>query len=95
MVSEPPIPTATNIDPFQATPYPVVRTVVNVPVQLIPSGDIAIESIGPFPTPTHVDPFHARPYAVVMVPTIRYEGSQIIPSIEYANVLVLSPATVQ
>ena len=49
-----PVPTATNSEPFQAMPLPLVENIVKPkPYQSTPSNDVAIVSVGPAPTAIH------------------------------------------
>jgi len=61
----PAFPTATQSDPFHATPRPVPRTVLATRfVYVAPSGDDETVFV-PLPTTTNNDPFHAIPYKSV------------------------------
>jgi hypothetical protein len=75
------------------TPFPEnVNIEVPLPVQLIPSVDVAIEFVPP-PTATHIEPFHATPY-----PALENDGYVVgarftheIPSVDVDIVFVPEP----
>jgi hypothetical protein len=80
-----PDPTATHIDPFQATLFPdVVKIVFPSPIHVIPSYEYAIVLLVPFPTATimfflfHAIPFPCPPLKTkLLVPNpIQFDGER-------------------
>jgi hypothetical protein len=80
------LPTATHKDPFHAIEeQKSLNTVLPLPVQFIPSEEVASVSFVPLPPATHKDPFHAtelQPESNTVFPL----PVQVIPSGEVASV---------
>ena len=84
-----PVPTATHLSAFHATPFPLVKIPVAVPAvqSVVPLTDHAI-LVPPSPTATNLVPVHATPYPAV-VKIVFPRPVHDLPSYDHAIVCVV------